>query len=266
MMTELNQEPIRLHCVERGHGPPVILIHGFPLDHTIWQAQVAALSDRFRLITPDLRGHGQTATPGGTYDMDLMARDVLTLMNDLEIARAVWIGHSMGGYVALSGLRLAPDRLSAVGLVATHPHADPPEKRLQRRQSAEAALARGVSDLALSLMGVLFAPALDRQSEEAQAIYQIMIRAAPQGVAGAQRGMAERPDSLDVLRQADLPVLAVAGAEDQIVPSEVMTDMVSVMANARLVTIPGAGHMPMIEQPALTTAALRDFLSSLPDF
>ncbi len=256
-------DTIRLHYAERGRGRPVLLIHGFPFDHTIWAAQAAALSDSFRVITPDLRGHGQTPAPEGTYRMDLLAEDVLALQDHLGLDRAVWVGHSMGGYVTMAALRAAPDRIAGVGLVATHPHADPPEKRIQRNQSAETALEQGVADLALSMMGVLFAPEVDRQGTMAQGVYTTMIHTDPFGVAGAQRGMAERPDSVETLREISVPALVVAGIQDKIVALDVAQGMAGLIPGAHMVMIEGAGHMPMLEQPEATTAALRRFLEPL---
>lgn len=254
---------IRLHYTERGRGRPVMLLHGFPFDHTIWAAQVGELSKRFRVITPDLRGHGQTPAPEGVYTMSLMASDVLALMDHLGLDRAAWVGHSMGGYITMAGLRIAPERIAGVGLVATQSHADTPEKRLQRLQSAEVVMAKGTADLALSMMGVLFAPDVDRQSDMAQQIYALMAGAAPAGVAGAQRGMAERPDSADTLRALSAPALVIAGVQDKIVPLDVAQHMAGAIPGAQMVMIEGSGHMPMVEQPAATTAALHNFLESL---
>lgn len=254
---------VKLHFEDRGKGLPVVLLHGFPFDHHIWDSQIDALSDSFRIIAPDLRGHGQSPAPRGVYDMDTMAADVTALLDDLGIEQAVWVGHSMGGYVLMAALRRRPRYIRAVALVATHPLPDSPDKRLQRMQSAEVVLNEGPADLALSMMAVLFAPHFDRQSPAAQNVYELMTSTPAVGAAGALRGMAARPDSVETLRQIATPAVVIAGVEDQIVKFDVAEQMAQSIPGATLVPIEGAGHMPMIEQPEATTAALRAFLRTL---
>jgi pimeloyl-ACP methyl ester carboxylesterase len=163
----------------------------------------------------------------------------------------------------MAGLRLLPQRIVGVGLVATHPHADPPDKRIQRNQSADVVLEKGVADLALSMMGALFAPGINRQGEAAQAVYEIMTGAPPAGVAGAQRGMAQRPDSVKTLQNLDIPALVIAGAQDKIVTVDIAQEMAGMIPRAELALVDGAGHLPMVEQPDATTLALRRYLEAL---
>ena len=257
-------ETVQLHFQEQGSGSPVLLLHGFPFDHTIWSGQVVALSTAYRVIAPDLRGHGRSPGGGDAYPMEALAADVCALLDQLGIARAVWVGHSMGGYLTMAALRAFPERVAGVGLVATHPHADPPDKRLQRIQSAHKALAGEAAEILLGMMGVLFAPSLDRQSDVAQRVYTIMQGTKTEGIAGAQRGMADRPDSVETLKAARVPAVVIAGASDQIVAAEAARDMAMLMDDAPFHNISGAGHMPMVEQPTATSAALRAFLESLP--
>jgi 3-oxoadipate enol-lactonase len=253
------QNAVTLHYEERGEGMPVVLLHGFPFDHTIWAAQLAALSDGYRVIAPDLRGHGHSPAPEGLYDMDIMASDVVKLLDDLDIEQAVWVGHSMGGYITLAGLRRAISRIRAVAFVATHPRPDSPDKRIQRLQSADLALQNGPRDIALSMMGVLFAPEVDRKSPLAQRIYDIMASTPAHGVAGALRGMAERPASLLTIQRLQKPSVIIGGAEDQIVTPDTADWMATEIPDTELVLIDGAGHLPMVEQPDATTEALRTF-------
>ena len=254
---------VRLFFETHGQGLPVVLLHGFPFDHTIWAAQVEALSDSFQVITPDLRGHGQSPTSDETYSLDLMTQDITALLDDLSIERAVWVGHSMGGYITMAALRTVPERVSGIGLVATHPHADTDDKRIERFKSAEVALQSGPGDLALSMMGVLFAPGVDRKSDMAQTVYRIMLHTAPAGVAGALRAMAGRPDSVDTLRNVSVPAVVIAGVLDQIVKLDVARAMAGSIPRAHMIAIDNAGHMPMIEQPDATTLALRRLLETV---
>ncbi|MBI5959500.1 MAG: alpha/beta fold hydrolase [Chloroflexi bacterium] len=255
--------PVKLHYVEQGQGNPVILLHGFPFDHTIWQAQVDALSDHCRLILPDLRGHGQSPAPDGIYTMDELAGDVIALMDDLHIQRAVWIGHSMGGYILMAALRLAPERISGIGLVATQASADSEERRAGRLAAAEKALQEGGAPVAQMMIKALFAPGFDLISPPAQRIADLISRTAWTGLAGSQRGMAARPDSIETLRGVRVPAVVIAGANDSIIPLDGAQQMAQAIPGARLVEIADAGHLLMLEQPEAVSAALRSFTERL---
>ncbi len=254
----------KLHVIERGTGLPVVLLHGFPFDQSIWQAQIDALSPDYRIIAPDLRGHGRSPAPAGSYPMPAMAGDIVALLDERGIDRAVWVGHSMGGYITMAALREYPSRVRAAALVATHPFADPPEKQQDRRNGAQTALDSGSAASVSGMFSTIFAPGTDLESERAQRIRQIMFQTPPAGVAGVQLGMAERPDSVETLRAARVPLVVIAGAEDQIVKRAMLDKLAESLPDLRFVWIDGAGHMAMIEQPNTTSAALRAFLQSVP--
>lgn len=252
-------ETVNLHYTDQGEGLPVVLLHGFPLDHRIWRDQIAALSTNYRVIAPDLRGYGESPFKGDTFPMHLLAADVAAVLDVLDIDRAVWVGHSMGGYITMAALRTLPERVLATGYVATHPHADPAEKRMQRIQSADKIALEGGSDLILSMMGVLFDPALNRKSEPAQRVYDIMQHTKTGALIGALRGMAERPDSVETLQNAGVPAVVIAGAQDQVVEPDIARTFAQTI-DAPLHMVEGAGHMVMVEQPDATTEALESFL------
>lgn len=258
------QRALDLHYTEAGQGMPVVLVHGFPFNHHIWDAQIAGLSAGYRVIAPDLRGFGESPAPDDGYSMDDFAADIVALLDRLGIDRAVWVGHSMGGYITFAALRRWPERVSAVALVATHAQPDSHEKKLQREASADNAMIKGVSDTAFSMMGTIFASEVDRQGPMAQRIYDIMINTAPHAVAGALRGMAARPDSRDVARALSIPALVVAGEDDEAVDAKLTGELAQLIPGAQHIVIPGAGHMPMVEQPEALTDTLRKFLDSLP--
>src|SRR5215475_5055872 len=115
---------VTLHYSEQGQGLPVVLLHGYPLSSAIWQTQQNGLSDHYRVITPDLRGHGQSPAPDGVYEMETMARDVLSLLDSLQVEKAAIMGHSMGGYVTFALWRLAPERFAAFGLICSQAQPD----------------------------------------------------------------------------------------------------------------------------------------------
>jgi pimeloyl-ACP methyl ester carboxylesterase len=124
--------PVELYYEEFGQGVPVILLHGFPLNHTIWMPVVERLQSHVRVITPDLRGHGKSPATDGDYSMRLMAEDIHALMNRLDIPKAVLVGHSMAGYASLAFARAYPGRLAGLAMVASQAEADTPEKRQAR--------------------------------------------------------------------------------------------------------------------------------------
>src|SRR5947207_559617 len=142
---------VKLHFSEAGEGTPVVLLHGFPLSSAIWHKQQQCLSDFYRVISPDLRGHGQSPAPAGVYEMETLARDVLALLDSLQITKAAFVGHSMGGYVALAAWTLAPERFLALGLIASQAAADTEEGRRGRFKMAEKVAAEGNQAVAAAM-------------------------------------------------------------------------------------------------------------------
>src|SRR5512133_3839444 len=147
--------PVDLYYEEHGQGTPVIFLHGFPFDHTIWKPIVPLLKNEARLILPDLRGFGKSPVPDGVYTMRLQAEDIKQLMDKLAIEQAVLVGHSMGGYVALSFAQAYPSRLLGLGLVATQASADNPERRQSRYKAAEAVAHKGAKVVASNMVSTL---------------------------------------------------------------------------------------------------------------
>ncbi len=254
-------DTVPLHYEERGSGQPVLLLHGYPLDHTLWRAQVEALSDTYRVIAPDLRGHGQSPAPAGAYPMETLAADVTALLDQLGIAQAVWVGHSMGGYVALAALRTLPERVTGVILCASHPFADPPDKAQTRRDNARRALSEGTAAVVSGMLDMLFRPGTNLESIPAHRVRAMMLNTSPQGVSGMLLGMADRPDAVDLLRDPAPPKAIIAGRDDQIVRLADLQTLAAQLPHLNLRVIDEAGHLPMIEQPDATTATLRDLLA-----
>lgn len=246
---------INLFYEEFGKGLPVTLLHGYPLDHTIWLELVPALEKEARLILPDLRGHGQSPEPQGPYSMREMAEDVVDLWNALGIEKSLIGGHSMGGYVALALARYFPERLAGLALVASRTNADAPEKRQARLASIEDVRKNGVRDAVLGM------PAkLSYNNTVRERCKEIVLDASPVGVMGSLAAMADRPDSLDLFINLEIPTLIIAGEDDQIVPVASLRAVAQKMEDPRLVEISGAGHMPMLEKPDEVASALTAFI------
>ena len=234
-----------------GRGTPLVLIHGYPLDHTIWNPVVPLLEASFDLILPDLRGFGQSGTVRIRFLLTDMAADIAALLDNLKIKTAVITGHSMGGYIALAFARCYPSRLLGLGLVASQALADAPERKAGRTQEEEHILAHGVWDVAEGMSIKLTAdPVLQSKLKD------LMLQQRPEGVAGALRAMADRLDSTDILSSFDFPVTIIHGLADRIVPIERAREARAAVKKGTLVEIEGVGHMPMMEAPQITAEAL----------
>jgi 3-oxoadipate enol-lactonase len=248
-----NVNGIEMAYERRGGGFPLVLVHGYPLDHSIWNQVIALLEAEFDVIAPDLRGFGQSGTVKGRYLLTDMAADIAGLLDVLQIEQAAIAGHSMGGYIVMAFARLYGMRVQAMGLVATQALADSPEKRIARNREAEHVLAHGVWEVAEGMSGGLTAePALQMKLKD------LILKQRPEVVAGALRAMADRPDSTDILPTFDFPTVIVHGLADSILPVERAREMKRIIKNCWLVEIEGAGHMPMMETPQETAGALRD--------
>lgn len=241
---------------QQGQGEPIILLHGFGLNHHIWDPIVEAFHEKARFITPDLRGHGQSEVTECTYSMDSLAADLAAFMDALGIQRASVGGHSLGGYVALAFAAAYPERLSGLALITTNARPDSPEKRQGRYELAQAVQLQGSSALAESL-----GPRLSKHLDLVEALQLMISQTHPQGVIGASLGMAERPDRMNILKALTCPVLVVAGEEDMITPLSASQEMADANPQARMLLLPNAGHMPMLEAPLRLGASLLETLA-----
>jgi pimeloyl-ACP methyl ester carboxylesterase len=243
---------MQLAYTRRGQGTPLVLIHGYPLDHSIWDETAALLSGTFDLILPDLRGFGASASVTDPYTLADMAADLAELLDDLGIPQAALAGHSMGGYAALAFFRAYPARVRGLGLVASQALADKQEAREGRYKTAESVAANGVSVVAEAMTPKLTADAGLRGF-----IHALIEQQTPAGVIGALRAMAERPDSTDLLPSLNIPVALIHGDADGLIPSERAREMQAAVPHAKLSLLPGAGHLPMMEFPQAVADALK---------
>jgi len=247
--------PVDLFYKEYGQGTPVIFLHGFPFDHSIWEPLVPLLSKDARMILPDLRGFGRSPVTEDIYSMRLLAEDILHLMDHLKIEKTVLVGHSMGGYVSLAFAHAYPGRLLGLGLVATQAAADGPERRQSRYKTAEAVAHKGARVVASSMVSTL-----TPQKELLQPINELIMSAHPTGIVGALKGMAERHDLTGELANISVPAVVIAGSSDQLVPKERVETLAQMLPKGWLVTIPNAGHMLMMEDPQAVVTPLRELI------
>jgi len=249
---------VELAYDRHGSGTPLVLVHGYPLDHSIWESLVPLLAGDFDLLLPDLRGFGESAAPSAPYQLTDLASDLGGLLDALGLSRAIVVGHSMGGYIALAFARLYPQRLLGLGLVASQALADPSERKAGRFQTAGRVETDGVGEVAGSMPALLTAePALQARLEE------LIQRQSPAGVAAALRAMAGRTDSSPYLASFEFPVEIIHGLADRIIPVERAREVLSLLKHGHLTELPAAGHMPMLEVPLETARALLRLKSAL---
>jgi len=251
---------------DEGPGPVVVLLHGFPLSRAMWEEQLSGIGSTYRVIAPDLRGHGESPAPEGVYTMDEMADDVVELLDSLSISdRIVLGGLSMGGYVALSLVVRYPDRVRGLMLFDTRAGADTPEAAQNREASARAVLAAdSAKELVDAMIPKLFAPiTLEQRPERVEPLRAVMENNTPRGTAGALRGMAIRPDRRADLPGIQVPTLVLVGEHDAItLPAEAKA-LAAAIPNARVEVIPESGHMAPYENPSAANAVILRFLKSL---
>jgi pimeloyl-ACP methyl ester carboxylesterase len=248
-------EDIDLYFIEQGEGIPLVFLHGYPLDHRIWLPVFSFLNRHIHIIAPDLRGHGQSPVPKGVYLMSLVVEDVIRLLDKLQIEKAVIAGHSMGGYVAFEFWHKHPERISGIALVATRSNADSEERRLERLQTANEVMKTGTSRVVNSML-----MKLTRRTELYPQVREIMDGISPQGVAGILRGIADRDNASPWLSQITVPVVVIAGKEDQIVPVNESIEMAKKLPNVHLELLQHAGHLPMMEDPAKVADCFNDLV------
>lgn len=255
----------KLEYTESGRGYPVVFIHGYPLNSTCWTEVATEMEGRYRVITPDLRGFGKSPVPDAIYRMEELAEDVAVLLESLKLEKYVLVGHSMGGYVALTLARLHPERLTALGLICSQATADSEETKQNRAKQAQTALEDGSEAIANSMLPKMFAPSVYQDDEDdlRGQVRRMIESTKPRGIYGALHGMALRPDSTDLLPTLTMPTLVLTTDQDKLIPPFKSEDMAELLPNAQLVTVHDAGHMPMLEQPRATAAAILNFLDEL---
>jgi pimeloyl-ACP methyl ester carboxylesterase len=247
----------------QGAGPAVVLIHGFPYNKSMWDDQVAALSGSNRVITYDLRGHGESGATSETYTMEMLAEDLHVLIEELSLGEVALGGFSMGGYVALAFAEAYPEHIDKLMLLDTRHLPDSEQAAEGRENLAKQVEADGVEGVATGLPARMLTEATVSGRPEVAAKASDMIRAAsPAGVAGAARGMAVRVDQSDLLPSIAVPTLIVVGEEDGITPPADAEAMAAAVYNSTLVKIPGASHLSNLDKPDEFNKALIDFLSA----
>ena len=263
-MTSIRINDINLAYTDVGTGPPIVLIHGYPFNRSLWTEQTEALNSKYRVVAPDLRGFGESDSSEGTATMARMAEDLAALMDALAIEQAVIGGLSMGGYVALAFARMFPARVKALVLADTRAQADSEEGKQTRHQQAEKALSEGMAGIADAMLPKLLTPdTVSKRPELVKRVRDMMLKTKPDGAAAALLGMAERDDQTEFISSIRVPALILVGREDAITPVADSEKMQSRIEGSRLVVIENAGHVSNLEQTEQFNDALLGFLSTV---
>lgn len=252
-MIKFNNGKFFLAYERIGRGAPLVLIHGFPLDHTIWDEVVPLLKDDFDLILPDLRGFGESDAVDAPYAMRDLADDLASLLDHLGLDAAFLAGHSMGGYVALAFADAYPQRTRGLALVASQSAADAPERKAGRYAQAQKIAEEGIGETVAAMTVKLTADERVRKF-----VHDLMRKQKPAGYIGSLKAMAGRTDTLSALEKNSFPVLIVHGSADGLIPLQ--REIPLKVPRARVVELAGIGHVPMMESPRETAEALRGFV------
>jgi 3-oxoadipate enol-lactonase len=247
-----------------GDGPPVLLLHPFPANHEFWMPVAEALSTRYRVILPDLRGHGESEVGQGPATMEKHAADIARVLDDADVGRVPIIGVSIGGYAMFEFWRKHRGRVAALGLFNTKAPADNAEARAARLQAANDVLERGTEAFFESMIPKLLGKTTREMRPDLVAGAMRMLRKmSPDDIAQVQRGMAARPDSVETLKTINVPTLFVTGEDDLLTGVNEATLMQQQIAGSQMRVIPKAGHYSPWEQSEEAAKLLRQFLDAL---
>ena len=255
---------IKMKVLVEGSGPPLLFVHGFPLDHRMWQAQIEYFKNTFTVVVPDLRGFGATDVTRGTVSMKQHAEDLNMLLHELNFEKdVIFCGLSMGGYIAWEFWKHFPQRLNALILCDTRAGSDTEEGINNRLKMVDLVLKHGPEPISSSMIPNLISENSQRTFPEIAEILTEMIESTDrEGIAASQRGMAKRNDFMKEICNIQIPTLCLVGSEDQLTPPDVMKAMSSQIPNSKYTEVPGVGHMAPMEAPVAVNQIIEEFLAS----
>lgn len=262
-MNRITSDDAEIVYVSIGSGPPVVLLHPFPVNHEFWTSAIQRLSNRYRLVLPDVRGHGDSGAGEGPATMAKHADDLRKICDKEGIGRAAFVGVSIGGYILFEFWRRYRERVQTLVLCNTRATAENETSRAARLQSAADVLERGVEPFTDSMLPKLLGKStLEARPDLVQGVRQMILKMSPQNINLVQRGMADRPDSVPTLKTMNVPTLIIAGEEDAAIPAGEADLMRQNIAGTQFRVVPKAGHYAAFEQPDATGLLLRQFLES----
>jgi 3-oxoadipate enol-lactonase len=245
-----------------GDGTPVLLVHGFPFHSEMWEPQIDALGDRFRFVTIDLLGFGESDAPHdrSAYSIETYADQLKAVVDALGVGKVVLVGLSMGGYVTFAFMRKYRDFAAGIVLADTRAEADVPEITERRTAQQKQVSEKGTEELIDTLTGTYVSQStIEKKRDVVERVKSLMDNPA-YGFIGALEAMKNRLDSTDGLVEIKVPTLIVVGENDALTPPELSRKMHEHIGESRLVVLPEAGHMSNLESPDAFNGALAEFL------
>lgn len=245
-----------------GEGELVVLIHGFPLTHEMWEPQINFLaSNGYKVIAPDLRGFGNSSFDITEWSLDDFANDIICLIDNLNIDKFNVAGMSMGGYITFNLLERFGERINKAILIATKAQADDEQAKNRRNELIEAAKTSGKTPVIETFKKILFAPITwERNIGLVNKVSVIMERASLNGIIGSLGAMRDRKDYVDFLEKIEIPVLIIHGKSDLASPMQNAELMSQKIRNSKLYLSDFAGHMVNLEDVEKVNEALLNFL------
>ena len=243
---------------------PIIFVHGFPYDHTMWDETINALQEKYYCVTYDIRGLGQSPEGSGQYTMESFVDNLETIIEELDLRKPVLCGLSMGGYIALRAVERMEEKFSAAIFCDTRPEADGNAAKLKRAGGVKHINDHGAEGFIREFVKNCFGSKyLSGKKDAYKNLEDYFAKSNPAGVIGCLIAMTGRTDTSEAISKFKLPALLICGQEDKLTPPEVMKSVAAKISNAKFVTISGAGHMTPIENPEEFNKTVLSFLSGL---
>ena len=261
MTAMINDVPINYIDLGNPSGMPVLFVHGFPFSHAMWKRQLNEVSQLYRAIAYDVRGHGESYVGDGQYTIEAHVEDLISLMDYLKIEKSVIVGLSMGGYIALRALERSPGRFLAAVLCDTRSEADTNENKLKRAEGIKGVKRDGSALFADAFVKGVFTSDTFRQNPEVvEEIRTIIARTTPLGIAGTLLALASRTDTTASLSSIRIPTLILVGEQDATTPPSASQSMHARIPGSEIHLIPRAAHMSNLENPEVFSKQLLTFL------
>jgi 3-oxoadipate enol-lactonase len=243
---------------------PIVLIHGFPFSHEMWDPQIEAFAKWFRVVAYDLRGHGKSGVGDGQYLLEFFVDDLIGLLDHLRIENAILCGLSMGGYIAVRLIERNPERVAGLILADTQAKADSNETKLRRAAAIKSVKANGVAAYAESFVKSVLAPqSFGAKNDVVEKITRIIKSNSVQGICGALLALATRTDTTEALSRIKAPTLILVGEHDTLTPPSASKEIHSKIPHSKYHLIANAAHMSNLENPDEFNRLVLDFLNRL---
>ena len=245
-----------------GQGQPIVFIHGHPFNRSMWTGQLSYFQQKYRLVLPDLRGYGESGLSSPRSMLDEMALDIVCLLDELNIDKAIFCGLSMGGQIVLDLYRLFPQKCKALIIADSDARGETPESRRQRLAKADEIMQNGMTRHTDDTIHQYISASSMKNPKVYAHLYEMMSKTRPEGAAAAHRGRADRRDHTQMLPHITVPSLIIVGSEDYFTPLPTARIMSDAIPGARLVVVDGTGHLPNMEDPIAFNRALDQFLAA----